>query len=73
MHRSICDNDKHSRDHTKPNNVHPESLRVESKCAENRRSGDFDVQAVLLVNQCQESNFIDNECFEAVVKDGQLE
>lgn len=72
MHRKICENNKGSAEHTKPNSIRPECKDVEAEGAKDSRTGDFNVQAVLMVDQAQIADLIDNESFEGEVKDRQL-
>ena len=69
VHRSVCNDDKGPRNHSEANHIVPESKRVEAECAQDRGSGDFDVQAILVVNQSQEGDLVDNQGFEAIMED----
>lgn len=60
MHRSICNNDKRSRDNRQADDIAPESERVKPESAQDRRAGDFDVEAVFVVNQGEEGHFVDD-------------
>lgn len=70
MHRAIGHDNKHPRNHPQPNDIPPQSLRVESKCAEDGCPRNLDIQSILVVNQRQERHFVDNKRLESVVEDG---
>lgn len=69
MHRDISNYNESCRENGKTNNVIPQSAIIESECAENRCAGDFDVEAVFVIDQGEVFDFIDNEAFEPVVED----
>lgn len=73
MHRPVCNDDERSRNHGEANDIVPVRLRVEAEGTQDRSSGHFNVQPVLVVDQGEEGHLIDDEGLEAVVEDGQLE
>jgi hypothetical protein len=73
MHRSVCNDDKGPRNHSEANNIVPISKSVETECTQDRGSGNFNVQAILVVDQGEEGDFVNNKSFEAIMEDRQLE
>lgn len=73
MHRTIGNDDEHPRDHPQADDILPQSLRVEPECTEDGCSGDLDVQAVFVVDQGQERDFVDDQGLESVVENRQLD
>lgn len=73
MHRPVRNDDERSRNHGEANDIVPVRLRVEAEGTQDRSSGHFNVQPVLVVDQGEEGHLIDDEGLEAVVEDGQLE
>ena len=69
MHGTICYDDEGPREYGKANDVCPQCQVVETEDAKDRSSGYFDVEAIFMINQCQVFDFVDDECFEAVMKD----
>ena len=69
MHRSVCNDNKGSRDHGKADNVVPISKGIEAKCTENRGARYFDVQAILVINQGEESDLVNDESFKPIMED----
>jgi hypothetical protein len=68
MHRSVCNDDKGPRDHSEANHIVPISKGVESEGTQDRGSGNFNVQAVLVVNQREEGDLVNNKSFKAIVE-----
>ena len=73
MHRKISQEDKSPAVHTQPYAILPQSLYVEAKGAEDGGSGDFNVKTVFVVDEGEVFDFVDDEAFEGVVEDGQLQ
>lgn len=69
MHRSVCNDDKGPRNHSKANHIVPESKGVETECAQDRGSGNLNVQAILVVNQGEEGDLVNDEGFKAIMED----
>jgi hypothetical protein len=69
MHRSVCNDDKGPRKHSEANHIVPVSKGVETKGAQDRGSGNFNVQAILVVNQGQEGDLVNNKGLEAIMED----
>lgn len=70
MHRQVCQDNEASGEDGKANDIAPQSKDVEAKGAEDRRARDFDVEAVLVIDQGQILDFVDDQGFKAVVEDG---
>lgn len=69
MHRSVCNNDKGPGNHSKANHIVPISKGVETEGTQDRGSGNFNVQAILVVNQGEEGDLVNNKSFEAIMED----
>lgn len=69
MHRSICNDDKDPGDYGEANHIVPESKGVETEGAQDRGSRNFNVQAILVVDQGEEGDLVDNKGFKAIVED----
>lgn len=72
MNSSIAHDRENAANYSEADDVAPEREDVEAETAQNRRAGDFDVQAILLVDQGEVADFVDDQAFEAVVEDGEL-
>lgn len=72
MHGSICQNHEYCSKHSKTSGIRPERLHVEAEGAEDRGTGDFDIDAVLVIRQREVLDLVDDKTFKAVVEDGQL-
>ncbi len=72
MHRDISNYNERGRKNAEADNVIPQSTIVEAKGTEDGCAGDFDVQAVFVVDQGEVFDFVDDETFEAVVEDRKL-
>jgi hypothetical protein len=64
--------EKRTRHNSQPRDIAPQRQHIEAETAQDRTAGDFDVEAVLLVDERQVAHFIDNQAFEAEVEDGEL-
>jgi hypothetical protein len=69
VHRSVCNDDKGPGNHGKANHIVPISKGVETEGTQDRGSRNFNVQAVLVVNQGEEGDLIDDKSFKAIVED----
>lgn len=69
MHRSVCDDDKRPGDYSETNRIVPESKRVETEGAQDRGSGNLNIQAILVVDQGEEGDLVNNKGFKAIVED----
>lgn len=69
MHRRIRQHDKRATKHREADTILPQGSGVETKRAENRGAGDFDVEAVFVVDEGEIFDFVDDEAFEGVVED----
>jgi len=72
MQRRISQHQKHATINRQPNRIVPKRQNVESESRQDRRTGDLDVEAVLVVHEREVADFVDDEAFEAVVEDGEL-
>lgn len=68
MHRSVSNNDESAGKDGKAYDIGPEGERVEAKGREDGGSGDFNVEAVFMVDEGEVFDFVDNEGFKAVVE-----
>jgi hypothetical protein len=50
----------------------PQSQGREAERAENSGAGDFNVEAVFVVDKGEVSDFVDDETFKGIVEDGKL-
>lgn len=73
MHSDICNYDESPRENGEPNDILPQSQVVESKSTQDRCTGHFNVETVLVIDQSKECDFVDNQSFEAVVEDRELQ
>ena len=73
MHRCIRDYDEGTGEDGEPNHIFPQSEHVKSEGAQDGGSGYFDVQSVLVIDQCEVFDLVDNKAFEAVMEDRQLD
>ena len=73
MHGAICNDDEGAREDGKPDHILPHSQIVKSKCAQYGGARYLDIEAVFMVDQSQVGGFIDDESFEAIVENRQLE
>lgn len=72
MHSHIGDHDESPRENGKTNDIFPQSKVVESKCTQDRCARHLDVEAVFVIDESKEGDFVDNETFETVVEDREL-
>lgn len=72
MQSRITRYQKHTANHPEPSNIVPKRQHVETETAQNGTAGDFDVEAVLLVDEREVADFVDDQAFEAEVEDGEL-
>ena len=72
MHRSVGNHNKTAREDGKANNVFPQRTIVKAESAQYRGAWNFDVEAVLMIDQGEIFHFVDNETFKAVMEDGEL-
>jgi hypothetical protein len=70
MHSQIRKQHKRSRKHPQPNAVCPQCLRIEAEGAQNSGAGNFDIETVFVVDEGEVFDFVYDEAFEGVVKDG---
>lgn len=68
MHSRVCNHYECSREDGKSNHIRPQAAIVEAKCAENRGTGDFYIEPILVVNQGEIFHLVDNESFETIVE-----
>ncbi len=73
MHRSVGNDDECTGKPSKADDIRPQRKIVESESAQNAGAWHFDIKPVPVVFETQLGNLIDNECFVAIVEDGQLE
>jgi hypothetical protein len=68
MHATIGQHNKHSAEDSQPDGIHLQRSIVEAKRAQDRRTRNFYVEAILMVDQTKWSDFIDDEAFKTVVE-----
>ncbi len=68
MHSAVCDDNKGAREDGQPNYILPHGQVVKSKCAQNGRTRDLDIEAVFMIDQSQVGGFVDDERFEAIME-----
>jgi hypothetical protein len=73
MHSEVCQNHKGSSEHREADAVFPQGHGFEAEGAEDGGTGDFNVQAVFVVYERQISDFVDDETFEGIVENGELQ
>ena len=73
MHCSIRNDYESARKDAETDNILPQSQVIKAKCAENGSTGYFDIETVFMIDQCQISSFVDDQGFEAIMEDGQLD
>lgn len=69
MHGHVSQQYEYTTKHTQSDTVGPQRLRVETKRAEDSRTRDFNVEAILVVDKRQVFDFVDNETFKGVMED----
>ena len=72
MQRRKPKHKERTRHDSQSRNITPQRQHIEPETAQDRASGDFDVEAVLLVDERQVTHFVDDQAFEAEVEDGEL-
>ena len=72
MHRGVGNNDEGTGEDSKPDDVRPEGADVKAESTQYRCTGDFDVKAVLVIDQGKVRDLINNESLESIMEDGQL-
>jgi hypothetical protein len=68
----IPQHQKHTANHPQPGHILPQRQHIETKTAQNRTPRNFDVEAVLLVDEREVAHFVDDQALEAEVEDGEL-
>lgn len=68
MHCTVCNDDKRTGNHSKSNHVIPIGLGVKAESAQDRGTGDFNIQTVLVINQGEVCHFIDNQGFKSIME-----
>jgi hypothetical protein len=72
MQRRITQHEKRGTNNRQSTNIPPKRKHIKPETAQNRTTGDFDVEAVLLIDEREVAHFVDDEAFEAEVEDGEL-
>lgn len=72
MQRRKSKHEERTRHDSQTRNIMPQSQHIKAETAQDRTAGDFDVEAVLLVDEGQVAHFVDDQAFEAEVEDGEL-
>jgi len=72
VHSSVSQDEEDTTVDSKADSVVPQRENVEAERAQNRRAGDFDVEAVFLVDEREVADFVDDEAFKTVVEDREL-
>jgi hypothetical protein len=72
MQRRKSKHEKRTRHNSQSRDITPQSQHIKAETAQNRTAGDFDVEAVLLVDERQVAHFVDDQAFEAEMEDGEL-
>lgn len=70
VHRQIRKHDEGAAVHSQANTIAPQRLDIEAEAAQDRGPGDFDVEAVFVVDEGEVLDLVDDEAFEGVVEDG---
>lgn len=73
MHNHIPQHQEHAAENGQPGDILPQGEYVEAEARQNGRARDFDVEAVLFVDEGLIAGFVDDEAFEGEVEDGELE
>lgn len=72
VQRRVTQHSKHGAHDSQSGDISPKGEDIEAERAQDRRTGDFDVETVFLVHEREVADFIDNQAFEAEVEDGKL-
>lgn len=72
MQRRKPKHKERSRHNRQPRNITPQRQHVETETAQDSTAWDFNVEAVLLVDEGQVAHFVDDQALEAEVEDGEL-
>jgi uncharacterized protein YkuJ len=70
MHSRVRQHNKRTTIHSQPYTILPQRLHIKAKAAQDSRAGNFNVEAVLVVDEAEVLYFVDDEAFEGVVEDG---
>ena len=73
MHGGIRKNNEYTAKDGQADAVTPKSHNIETEGAEDGGTRNFDIQAVFVVHETEIFDFIDNETFEGIVEDRELE
>ena len=72
MQRREPQHKERTRHNPQSRNITPQRQHIEAETAQNRTARDFNVEAVLLVDERQVADFVDDQAFETEVEDGEL-
>lgn len=72
MHSKVAKCQEDTGEDGQTDNVVPHRKRIETEGAEYGCSRNFNVKAEFMINQGEIADFVDNECFESVMKDRKL-
>lgn len=69
MHSQICQHNERATIHGESDAIPPQRLDVEAEAAQDGGAGDFDVEAVFVVDEGEVLDLVYDEAFEGVVED----
>lgn len=72
VYRHVPKDQENSAENAQTQSIVPQSQDIETETRQDSGAGDFDVEAVLLVDEGKVADFVDDETFETVVVDGEL-
>ena len=72
MQRRESQHKERTRHDSQSRNITPKRQHIKAETAQDRTAGDFDVEAVLLIDEGQVADFVDDQALEAEVEDGEL-
>jgi hypothetical protein len=72
MHTPISQHDEHRAENSQAHRIHLQRSIIEAERAQDRSSGNFDIETVFMVDEAERSYFVDDETLEAVVENGEL-
>jgi hypothetical protein len=73
VHCSICQHNEGGAENCETNCVAPQRQRLEAKRAEDGGAWNFDVEAILVIDEAEIPDLVDDQAFETEMEDGQLQ
>jgi hypothetical protein len=68
MHGEIRQHNEHATIDPETDTIPPQRLHIKAKAGQDSRAGDFDIEAVFVVNEAEVLDLIDNQAFKRVME-----